>query len=125
MKGDDVLAIDLDSEQPRIIVGEAKFRGTPSIAGINQILESLHSSFINNTPASIQFVINILSEQGNHTDADRISNIVVSIANGQIQPEYVGMLMSSIKAAQYVERTPQTEIHRLVMISLAFQIRSP
>ena len=32
MKGDDVLAFDLDSDPVRVLVGEAKFRATPSKA---------------------------------------------------------------------------------------------
>ncbi len=41
MKGDDVLAFDLDSDPVRIIVGESKFRVTSSKAAVTEIVEGL------------------------------------------------------------------------------------
>lgn len=45
MKGDDVLAFDLDSNPVRIVVGEAKFRGTPSKAAVTDIVKGLLRSY--------------------------------------------------------------------------------
>ena len=41
MKGDDVLAFDLNSDPVRVIVGEAKFRKTPSKKAVIDIVDSL------------------------------------------------------------------------------------
>jgi Cap4 SAVED domain len=44
MKGDDVLAFDLDSNPVRIIVGEAKFRGTSTKKAVEEIVDGLARS---------------------------------------------------------------------------------
>jgi hypothetical protein len=44
MKGDDVLAFNFDGTIPEIVVGEAKFRATPTKAVVEEMLSSLVSS---------------------------------------------------------------------------------
>ena len=58
MKGDDVLAFDLDSNPVRVLVGEAKFRTTPSRQVVSELLDALEKSHSGNIPASLQFVAN-------------------------------------------------------------------
>jgi len=65
MKGDDVLAFDFTSTRPRIIIGEAKFRGTPSKKAIQDIVNGLVRSHQAGLPASLQFVADRLYEQNN------------------------------------------------------------
>jgi hypothetical protein len=45
MKGDDVLAFDLDSHPVRVIVGEAKFRATSTKGSVQEIVTGLVRSF--------------------------------------------------------------------------------
>ncbi|GHV32387.1 hypothetical protein FACS18949_03140 [Clostridia bacterium] len=56
MKGDDVLLFDLDSDPVRIIVGEAKFRGTPSKSAVAEMVDGLQRSHSGGLPASLPFV---------------------------------------------------------------------
>lgn len=52
MKGDDVLAFDLEADPVRIIVGEAKFRASSSKAAVKEIVEALERSQRGGLPAS-------------------------------------------------------------------------
>lgn len=119
MKGDDVLAFDLDSDPVRIVVGEAKFRGTASAAAVTEIVEGLVRSHKSGVPASLQFVADRLFEQGNPDLGERVLECALLFARGKLRLDYVGLLLSDTKAATRVDvSTPATET-RLAMISLS------
>lgn len=121
MKGDDVLMFDLDSKPMRIIVGEAKFRGTPSNQAVIETVDGLVRSSKNCIPASLMFVADRLFDEKNDVLGEKVQNCAVQIAEGEIQIDYVGLLMGNENAAQNVDRSTPNELRNLLMISLGMQ----
>lgn len=123
MKGDDVLAFDLDSDPVRIVIGESKFRGAPSKSAVVEIIDGLKRSHQGGIPASLQFVADRLFEAGNSELGRRVANCAVLFALEKLQLDYVGLLMSNTKSAAYVHKHTEKTMHRLAMIS--FGIENP
>lgn len=118
MKGDDVLAFDLDSEPVKIIVGEAKFRAASTVTAVKEIIEALVRSHKGGIPASLQFVADRLSE-GRQVDlAKRVLDCARLFALGQLRIDYVGMLLSDPLTAERVHDATPASLRRLAMISL-------
>jgi hypothetical protein len=119
MKGDDVLAFDLDRNPVRILVGEAKFRSTSTAAAVAEIVANLARSHKAGLPVSLQFVADRLFEEGKTDVGRQVMNCAVLFARGILQLEYVGLLLSDLQAATRVDSgTPDTE-GPLAMISVA------
>lgn len=118
MKGDDVLAFDFTSRRPRIIIGEAKFRGTPSKKAIQDIVSGLVRSHQAGLPASLQFVADRLYEQNNIELADRVEDCSVKMAQGRLDLSYVGFLLSTDNSKSKVNQHTFAALRTLVMISL-------
>lgn len=118
MKGDDVLAFDLDAEPVRIIVGESKFRGASSPAAVKEIVERLARSHKGGVPVSLQFVADRLFEAGQVELAGRVLNCATLFALGELRIDYVGMLLSDTRTAERVEDATPGSLRRLAMISL-------
>lgn len=121
MKGDDVLAFDLDAEPVRIIVGEAKFRGASSAAAVKEIVEALVRSHKGGVPASLQFVADRLFEASQVDLAERVLNCAKLIALGELRIDYVGMLLSDIQTPERVDTSTPPSLRRLAMISLGIK----
>lgn len=119
MKGDDVLAFDLDSNPVRILVGEAKFRSTPSKQVVDDLVGALVKSHAGNIPASLQFVADRLFDAGKNELGAKVAECNSLIARGRLQLDYVGLLVSSEKAHSYVNKNAQSSVRRLAVISLA------
>jgi len=118
MKGDDVLAFDFSLKRPRIIVGEAKFRGTPSKQAVQDIVGALVRSHQAGLPISLQFVADRLYE-ANETDlADRVSNCALHMAKNTLDLNYVGLLLSDTDSKSKVDQYTEGTQRNLVMISL-------
>ncbi|MEW6725466.1 MAG: Hachiman antiphage defense system protein HamA [Bacillota bacterium] len=118
MKGDDVLAFDLDSDPVRIVVGEAKFRGASSAVAVREIVEGLVRSYKGGIPASLQFVADRLYEEGNPELGERVLYCARLFVFRRLRIDYVGMLLSDERAADRVNRATPNSLHRLAMISL-------
>jgi hypothetical protein len=118
MKGDDVLLFDLDSNPARIIVGEAKFRNTPTKQAVADIINTLIRSNIEGLPISLSFIYGTLFEKGNDELAEKILNLETLFITGKINIDYVGLLMSNTNARKYVNKYTTNELHNLLMISL-------
>lgn len=118
MKGDDILAFDLDAKPPRIVVGEAKFRGTSSPAAVREIVADLLRSYKAGVPASLQFVADRLFEAGEIDLGSRVLNCARLFALGELRIDYVGMLLSDTKSAERVDEATPDSLRRLAMISL-------
>src|ERR1017187_9683157 len=73
MKGDDVLAFDLDSNPVRVIVGEAKFRSTPSKQAVQAIATALGNSYAGKIPVSLDFISERLRQNGDNDLADKVA----------------------------------------------------
>lgn len=121
MKGDDVLAFDLDATPPTVLVGEAKFRGAASTKAVKEITEGLLRSFKGGLPASLQFVADRLFDQGQTEIGTKVLECAQLITRGEIHIDYVGMLLSNTKASQYVNDATPNCLRRLAMISLGVQ----
>jgi len=117
MKGDDVLAFDLDSDPVRILVGEAKFRGRSKNAAVTEIAEALVRSHSAGIPASLMFVAERLFGEGNEELGKRVYDCARLFALGQLRIDYVGMLLSDMEASNKVQRATPNSIHQLAMIS--------
>lgn len=118
MKGDDVLAFDFTSKRPRIIIGEAKFRGTPSKKAIQDIVSGLVRSHQAGLPASLQFVADRLYELNQTELADRVEDCSIKMAQGRLDLSYVGFLLGDDKSKPKVHEHTTAELRSLVMISL-------
>ncbi len=120
MKGDDVLAFDLDADPVRIIVGESKFRETSTVAAVREIVAGLASSHSGGIPLSLQFVADRLFEEGNNKLGERILDCARLFGLGKLRLDYVGLLFSDTKSADRVHRAtlPPPTLRRLAMISL-------
>jgi hypothetical protein len=118
MKGDDVLAFDLDSNPVRVLVGEAKFRSTPDKAVVEELVAALVKSHSGNIPASLQFVADLLFEAGNNELGEKVAACNALFAQGRLQLDYVGLLVSSRDAHRHVQKNAKSGVSRLAVISL-------
>ena len=118
MKGDDVLAFDFHSERVRILVGEAKFRATPSKADVEEIVAALVRSHKAGLPASLQFVADRLFETDNTDLGRRVENSALLMTHGKLDLQYVGLLLSNTDSKARVDRHTNGDLRNLVMISL-------
>lgn len=119
MKGDDVLAFDFTGDAPRLIVGEAKFRETPTPQVVRDIVAALLASHQAQVPSSLQFIADRLFEQDRLELGIRVYGCAQLIAEGRLKPEYVGLLMSDSRAHEKMhEHTASCGIP-LAVVSLA------
>ncbi len=118
MKGDDVLAFDLNGTPLRIIVGEAKFRKASSAVAVKEVVEGLLRSHKGGVPASLQFVADRLFEAGQAGLAGQVLNCAILFARGKLRIDYVGMLVSDSRTAERVDDATPSSLRRLAMISL-------
>jgi hypothetical protein len=121
MKGDDVLAFDLDANPPRIVVGEAKFRGTSSATAVKEIVAGLLRSYEGGVPASLQFVADRLFEAGESDLGSRVLNCATLFALGELRIDYVGLLLSDTRTTDRVKDGTPGSLRRLAMISLGVE----
>jgi hypothetical protein len=118
MKGDDVLAFDLDSNPVRLLVGEAKFRSTPSKQVVEEIVETLTKSHKAGIPVSLQFVADRLFEEGNLELGKKVDECNELFALGRLQLNHVGLLVSDSNAGGHVRRNANSTLRRLAVLSL-------
>jgi hypothetical protein len=118
MKGDDVLAFDLDANPVRIIIGEAKFRAQSTNSSVQEIVAGLLRSHKAGLPASLQFVADRLFETGQGELAERVMSCATLFAKSQLRLDYVGLLLSDTKAADRVDDVQSGRLRRLAIISL-------
>jgi hypothetical protein len=123
MKGDDVLAFDLDSKPVRILVGEAKYRATSSKTVVTEVVEALVKSNKAGIPVSLQFVADRLFETGNAELGAKVSNCATLFALDKLQLDYIGLVMSDLKTSERVTDHAAADIRRLAVIS--FGIDAP
>ena len=121
MKGDDVLAFDLDEKPVRIIVGEAKFRASSSTAAVTKIVAELLRSHLGGIPVSLQFVADRLFESGQADLGSRVMDCARLFALGELRLDYVGLLLSDTQAGARVHTATPSSLRRLAMISLGVQ----
>lgn len=120
MKGDDVLAFDLNSDPIRIIVGEAKFRKIPQKQDIENMIKGLVKSSLKTAPVSLGFVADRLFDEGKHDIGEKIQNCLTLIAQGNLKINYVGLLASNRNTAKQINKNAKSKLNNMVLLSLAF-----
>ncbi len=118
MKGDDMLAFDLEADPVRIIVGEAKFRGASTKKAVIDIVESLERSHRGGLPASLQFVADRLIQEGKEALGQRIEECTNLFVRNKLQIDHVGLLASNHLAPSHVEMNAKSSLRRLAVISM-------
>ena len=117
MKGDDVLLFDLDATPVQIIVGESKFRKSPSKKSVDDMIIGLEKSISNGIPASLQFVADRLFESGENELGDRVLNCAILFMNNKLDIGYAGILMSNHNASNHINKHGNSTMRRIVFIS--------
>lgn len=118
MKGDDVLAFDLDADPVRVIIGEAKFRSTPSKASVVKIISGLVTSHQAGLPTSLQFIADRLFESNDVVLGQRVEDCARLLAIGKLDLRYVGLLMGTSKSRERVDEHAVNSLRHLAMISV-------
>lgn len=118
MKGDDVLAFDLNSNPVRVLVGEAKFRKNSTKVVVGELIDALEKSHLGNVPASLQFVADRLFDSGQNELGEKVAECNTLFAQDRLQLDYVGLLVSSTQAHTHVNSTGQSTVQRLAVMSL-------
>lgn len=118
MKGDDVLAFDLNSVPVRVLVGEAKFRSTSTKVVVGELIDALEKSHSGNIPASLQFVADRLFDSGQDELGAKVAECNTLFAQNRLQLDYVGLLVSNKHAHAHVSSTAQSNVQRLAVMSL-------
>ncbi len=121
MKGDDVLLFDLDSKPVRIIVGESKFRGTPTKEAATEIVDGLIRSNKAGLPTSLIFVADRLFEENNLELGKKVQDCALLFARNKLRIDYVGLLMSNHNAKDPINKHTPNNLNHLLMISLGLQ----
>ena len=117
MKGDDMLAFDLEANPVRIIVGEAKFRGASTKKAVIEIVNSLERSHQGGLPASLQFVADRLIQEGKEVLGQRIEKCADLFVRNKLQIDHIGLLASNHLAPLHV-KTAKSSLRRLAVISM-------
>ena len=126
MKGDDCLLINKEDVFDRVLVGEAKFRGSnPDAKTVKDAIENLEEQ--KRLPISLPFLSKIFSDQGNDEFAGKLEDLSYEISLGNIDLINVGFLLStkgtskSYDATLRVEDSLETSNPSLVFISLGVE----
>jgi hypothetical protein len=120
MKGDDALLVDLVTDDKgeddiKVILGEAKFRGTPSSAVLDEIQAALGKEKI---PLSYSFLVQRLYEDPTTEDiAEHLENFLIEEVKAKGNLRYVGLLLSTSNTGAFVERHFTTDNPAMVIIS--------
>ena len=118
MKGDDVLLID-DTEDIKVFLGEAKFRGTPTKQSVNMISESLTKD---KQPLSYTLLTDILLQDPETEElGEKIDDFVREAIKSNEDVTYVGLLFSDTRTSARVEKNLDNDNPNLVFISLGVE----
>lgn len=121
MKGDDVLAFDFSGANPKIFIGEAKFRKTPSEDGVTSIVKGLESSFKVGLPVSLTFVEDRLDNMGQEEQAERVGSCSEAFRHGDLDLLYVGFFLSNHNAKKNVDEHAISDLENFVMLSMSLK----
>ncbi|MGJ1322491.1 Hachiman antiphage defense system protein HamA [Sphingobacterium faecium] len=126
MKGDDALLVEIVKDKRgmddlNVLLGEAKFRGTPS----NDVLGDLSSSLgKDKLPISFSFLVDELYKDAATESVARLfDNFVMDQIKSKGNLKYAGLLLSNHNASNFVENNFQCDNPALVIISAS--LRNP
>lgn len=112
MKGDDVLLID----ENKIILGESKFRATPSKEAVKEASHLMSDTLA--LPMSLGFIAEILFEQGQQELAEKIYDIQYRMSRTDFDIKNIGFLLSTKLVKGHVERNMDSSNQNFLFISL-------
>ncbi|WP_313758851.1 Hachiman antiphage defense system protein HamA [Tissierella sp.] len=112
MKGDDVLLVDED----RIIVGESKFRSTPSKKSVEDASNSMNDELL--LPISLGFIADRLFEQGQDELASKVFDIQYMMSKSTFDIRNIGFILSTKLIKNHVERNMSSTNKNFIFISL-------
>lgn len=123
IKGDDCLLFNLADLTEKVMVGEAKFRGTsPDPKAIKEMIGNLEGT--KRLPISLSYVSQILTNSGEEEKAQQIEDLLFELRNGKIPVVNVGLLMSTKShtrgkdASLQVEHYLESKNPYLIVLSL-------
>jgi len=120
IKGDDTLLIDIsDEDEPKVFLGEAKFRKTPGKAVVKDILKALGKD---KRPLSLTYIVDMLAR--NPADlplADKIDELIIDDIKGAGGLIYTGMLLSNEDTKDMVELHLDSDNPTFIMISIGIE----
>ena len=114
MKGDDILLFDKSNFGNKIIMGESKYRTTPSKSVLEDIIKALSKDKL---PISLTFIRDRLDELGQNDIADKIDDLISEVHKKNIPIVYVGFLHSNHNVTNTIESHLNTDNNDLVIIS--------
>lgn len=117
MKGDDVLLVDYleDKQKVRVYLGEAKFRGTPDKAVIDQICQALSKD---KKPLSYTFLVDRLVDARKDDLANLLETFIIDEIKNDGDLVYAGLILSTRKSHDAVERHMKSDNSAFVLISI-------
>lgn len=120
IKGDDTLLIDIsDQDEPKIFLGEAKFRKTPAKTVVKDILKSLGKD---KRPLSLTYIVDMLAKNPEDVPlADKIDELIIEDIKGAGGLIYTGMLLSNEDTKDMVELHLDSDNPTFVMISIGIK----
>lgn len=112
MKGDDVLLVNDD----KIILGESKFRATPSKEAVKETSKLMSNTLM--LPMSLGFIADILFEQEQEELAEKILDIQYNMSRTNFDIKNIGFLLSTKLVKKHVERNMDSSNKNFLFISL-------
>lgn len=117
MKGDDVLTFSFKGSTCEIVVGEAKFRSSPSKAVVLQIMKGLETAYRAGVPMSLIFVADRLFE-ANDPLATKVLESSLQIIQKRATLTYAGLLMTGTSAVDHIDKHCPASIPRSGIVSM-------
>lgn len=116
MKGDDVLLLNKENLLEKVIIGESKFRTTPSKSVIEEVTKEFAKEL--RLPLSVTFLAQKMSDFGDEELAEQLEDLNVSMYDGKIPIISVGFLLSNHNTAVNVNRHLDSSNPNFVFVSL-------
>lgn len=122
MKGDDCLLFNLSDLTSKIMVGEAKYRASPSKKTVKDMIHNLENS--KRLPLSLPFISAHLTAIGNESLASQVDDLQFEISKGRIPIINVGFILSSKGMSRSYDTAKCVDYHldstnpNLVVLSL-------
>jgi uncharacterized protein DUF1837 len=116
MKGDDVFLFNKDDLKAKLIVGEAKFRKTST----GKVVEEVSKGFSEKItlPISLNFVIEMLYQEGKEDLADELILLQYELAKNKSSVINVGLILSDLNIERHVNRNLTSVNPNFLIISI-------
>ncbi|MGD6803947.1 Hachiman antiphage defense system protein HamA [Rossellomorea aquimaris] len=116
MKGDDVLLLNKENLSEKVIIGESKFRATPSKTVIEEVTKEFAKEM--RMPLSITFLAQKMSDFGDEDLAEELEELNARLHDGKVPIISVGFLLSNHNTSANVNRHLVSDNPNFVFVSL-------